>query len=166
VPWVASFKTIIGLNTKLPTPSAGAEATEARPQAPPRPAQELKTTPQTTQHNRDRTETEPKQNHATNQTRTPEKKTSRAFSTTTAQIAGAWKAAVVPIVSRLDPNTGTYHVDVIEPIADFPGDDDLETATTRINQLIESWVRPDPAQYYWVHRRFKTRPIQGEPKFY
>lgn len=86
--------------------------------------------------------------------------------TTTAQIAGAWKAAVVPIVSRLDPNTGTYHVDVIEPIADFPGDDDLETATTRINQLIESWVRPDPAQYYWVHRRFKTRPIQGEPKFY
>jgi KDO2-lipid IV(A) lauroyltransferase len=86
--------------------------------------------------------------------------------TTTAQIAGAWKAAVVPIVSRLDLDTGTYHVDVLAPIADFPGEDTLEDATARLNRLIESWVRPDPAQYYWVHRRFKTRPIKGEPKFY
>lgn len=86
--------------------------------------------------------------------------------TTTAQIAGAWKAAVVPIVSRLDPDTGLYHVDVLEPLDAFPGDDNLEAATARLNLLIESWVRPDPAQYYWVHRRFKTRPVLGEPKFY
>lgn len=84
---------------------------------------------------------------------------------TTAQIARNWDAAVVPIVSRLDAETGQYQVDVLPPLADFPGDQTLEQATTRLNQLIESWVRPDPAQYYWVHRRFKTRP-EGEPRPY
>lgn len=84
---------------------------------------------------------------------------------TTAQIAKTWKAAVVPIVSRLDGDTGRYHVDVLPPIADFPGEQSLEEATARLNSLIESWVEPDPAQYYWVHRRFKTRP-PGEERPY
>lgn len=76
----------------------------------------------------------------------------------TAQIAKSWNAAVVPVVSRLDIETGHYHVDVLPPIADFPGEQSLEDATARLNTLIESWLEPDPAQYYWVHRRFKTRP--------
>lgn len=83
----------------------------------------------------------------------------------TAQIAKNWDAAVVPIVSRLDPETGQYQVQVLPPLDDFPGEQTLEDATARLNQLIESWVRPDPAQYYWVHRRFKTRP-EGEPRPY
>lgn len=83
---------------------------------------------------------------------------------TTAQISRARNAAVVPIVSQLDLETGTYHVSVLPPLDDFPGDDN-EAATLRINQLIETHVRPDPAQYYWVHRRFKTRP-GDEPGFY
>jgi KDO2-lipid IV(A) lauroyltransferase len=82
-----------------------------------------------------------------------------------AQIAKTWEAAVVPIISRLDPDTGRYEVDIMPPIADFPGDDDPVRATTRLNALIEDAVRTDPAQYYWVHRRFKTRP-EGEPKIY
>jgi len=84
---------------------------------------------------------------------------------TTAQIARAWDAAVVPIISRLDVDTGRYHVQVLPPLEDFPGAADNVQATTRMNQLIESWIRPDPAQYYWVHRRFKTRP-KGEPQPY
>lgn len=84
---------------------------------------------------------------------------------TTAQIARNWNAAVVPIVSRLDEQTGHYHVKVLEPLQDFPGENSLEEATATLNRLIESWVRPDPAQYYWVHRRFKTRPI-GEKRPY
>lgn len=82
-----------------------------------------------------------------------------------AQIAAAWDAAVVPVISRLDPDTGRYQVIVGPPVDDFPGDDAPETATARLNRLIESEVRPDPAQYYWVHRRFKTRP-DGEAGFY
>ena len=84
---------------------------------------------------------------------------------TTAQIAKTWDAAVVPIVSRLDAETGRYHVDVLPPLEDFPGQQTPEEATTRLNALIEQWVRVDPPQYYWVHRRFKTRP-EGEPRIY
>ncbi|NYT22306.1 lysophospholipid acyltransferase family protein [Alcaligenaceae bacterium] len=84
---------------------------------------------------------------------------------TTAQIARNFDAAVVPIMSRLDADTGRYHVTVMPPLDDFPGDASLEEATARINRLIEDWARPDPAQYYWVHRRYKTRP-EGEARFY
>ena len=84
---------------------------------------------------------------------------------TTAQIARSFKAAVVPIVSRLNGETGRYHVDVLPPLADFPGEQSLEDATARLNLLIQSWVETDPAQYYWVHRRFKTRP-PGETRPY
>ena len=51
------------------------------------------------------------------------------------------------------------------PIPDFPGNEGPEADTAHINRLLEEWIRRDPAQYYWVHRRFKTRP-PGEPKPY
>ena len=34
-----------------------------------------------------------------------------------------------------------------------------------MNRWIESEIRHNPAQYLWVHRRFKTRP-PGEPPLY
>ncbi len=34
-----------------------------------------------------------------------------------------------------------------------------------MNAFIEEQVRSMPEQYYWVHRRFKTRP-PGQPKIY
>lgn len=82
-----------------------------------------------------------------------------------AHIAGAWDAAVVPIISKLNIQTGDYHVHIGAPVDDFPGADSAEQASTRLNQLIEQAIEPDPAQYYWVHRRFKTRP-EGEPGVY
>ncbi len=83
----------------------------------------------------------------------------------TAQIAKTWNAAIVPIVSRLDLDTGKYHISVLPPLPDFPGTQTPEEATAKLNGLIEGWVLPDPAQYYWVHRRFKTRP-EGEAPVY
>ena len=83
----------------------------------------------------------------------------------TAQIARTWQAKVLPVVSRLDETTGTYHVELLPPVPDFPGSIGPEADTSRINTLLEGWIRRDPAQYYWVHRRFKTRP-PGEPKPY
>jgi KDO2-lipid IV(A) lauroyltransferase len=50
-------------------------------------------------------------------------------------------------------------------MSDFPGEGTLEEATERMNALIEKYVREDPPQYYWVHRRFKTRP-EGQPGIY
>ncbi len=83
----------------------------------------------------------------------------------TAQIAKTWDAAIVPIISRLDLDTGKYHISVLPALPDFPGTQTPEEATARLNGLIEDWVLTDPAQYYWVHRRFKTRP-EGEARIY
>ena len=30
---------------------------------------------------------------------------------------------------------------------------------------MQHWIDAVPEQYYWVHKRFKTRP-NGEPSFY
>lgn len=46
----------------------------------------------------------------------------------------------------------------------FPTDD-AEADTRRMNAFIETEVLKRPAQYYWVHKRFKTRP-EGETGFY
>lgn len=83
----------------------------------------------------------------------------------TAQLARKWNAAVLPILDFWDPRTGRYHVEVLPELPDFPGDGSLEDATTRLNRELESWVLRCPSQYYWVHRRFKTRPL-GKPKLY
>ncbi len=83
----------------------------------------------------------------------------------TAQLAKKWDAAVLPVLGFWNPDTGRYHIEVLPQLADFPGTDSLEDATARLNRELESWVRRCPSQYYWVHRRFKTRP-PGEPKLY
>ncbi len=85
--------------------------------------------------------------------------------TATAQLARKFNMPVLPVLCFWNPTTGHYHVEVRAPIHDFPGSDDLTDATARLNQHIETWVRECPSQYYWVHRRFKTRP-PGEPKLY
>jgi Kdo2-lipid IVA lauroyltransferase/acyltransferase len=50
------------------------------------------------------------------------------------------------------------------PWSDFPSDDPVADAA-RMNRWIESEIRRNPAQYLWVHRRFKTRP-PGQPGLY
>ncbi|MDZ7811076.1 MAG: hypothetical protein U5L11_14660 [Arhodomonas sp.] len=50
------------------------------------------------------------------------------------------------------------------PRKGFPSGDDVADAE-RLNARLEVEVRRHPAQYYWVHRRFKTRP-DGEPMPY
>ncbi len=78
-----------------------------------------------------------------------------------ARLAGA---TVVPCVTRILPGGQGYAVEVGEPWADFPTDD-VEADTRRMNAWIEAAVRTMPEQYYWVHRRFKTRP-PGEARPY
>ncbi|HOL65620.1 MAG TPA: lipid A biosynthesis acyltransferase [Accumulibacter sp.] len=78
-----------------------------------------------------------------------------------ARLAGA---SVLPCLTRILPGGHGYLVSIGEPWADFPTDD-VVADTVRMNAWIESAVRTMPAQYYWVHRRFKTRP-PGEGKVY
>jgi KDO2-lipid IV(A) lauroyltransferase len=48
--------------------------------------------------------------------------------------------------------------------ADFPSED-AEADTARMNRELQALIDTMPEQYYWVHKRFKTRP-QGEPGLY
>lgn len=71
---------------------------------------------------------------------------------------------VLPCITRMLPGGQGYRVEIGEPWADFPTED-VEADVARMNRAIEQWVRAMPEQYYWVHRRFKTRP-PGAPKLY
>lgn len=73
-------------------------------------------------------------------------------------------AAVLSCVTRILPGGAGYEVELSPPWPDFPGDD-VEADTLRMNAWLEGVIRTMPAQYYWVHRRFKTRP-EGEPEIY
>ena len=71
-------------------------------------------------------------------------------------------ARVVPVVTRLAP--GGYDVRVHPAWADYPSDD-VTADTARMNAELQSWIDAMPEQYYWVHKRFKTRP-PGAPSVY
>lgn len=70
---------------------------------------------------------------------------------------------LVVVIEQLGMDEG-YRCEIVEPFPDFPSGD-VEADVARVNAFIEKCVRPMPAQYYWVHKRFKTRP-PGERKFY
>lgn len=59
---------------------------------------------------------------------------------------------------------GQYELELFPIIDPFPTGDDVQDAT-RINAEIERAIRKDPAQYMWVHRRFKSHP-QGKNFLY
>lgn len=78
-----------------------------------------------------------------------------------AQMTGA---VVIPAVARQRPRGRGYELEFQPPLADFPTGD-AQADTVRMNAVIEAAVRTMPEQYFWSHRRFKTRP-PGEPPFY
>jgi len=75
------------------------------------------------------------------------------------------KAVVIPIKTRVLPKGKGYEVSFGEPLADFPTGDDVHD-TTVMNTVIADMIRTMPEQYFWVHKRFKTRPPQETEKFY
>jgi len=81
-----------------------------------------------------------------------------------ARMARSLGMVVQPVLAEMLPGGQGYRVRYLPPWDDFPGDDD-EAATLRMNQWIEAEIRRNPAQYLWVHRRFKSRP-PGEPSLY
>ncbi|MBZ0226313.1 MAG: lipid A biosynthesis acyltransferase [Comamonas sp.] len=65
------------------------------------------------------------------------------------------RAKVLALYSRMTP-TG-YEAELTAAWPDFPTDDPVAD-TARMNRELEAVIRTMPSQYYWVHRRFKTRP--------
>jgi KDO2-lipid IV(A) lauroyltransferase len=71
---------------------------------------------------------------------------------------------VQPVVAEILPGGSGYRVTFLPPWEHWPTDDPRADAVT-MNRWIEEQVRRNPAQYLWVHKRFKTRP-KGEPSLY
>lgn len=76
--------------------------------------------------------------------------------TATARLVQMSGALVLPYFPQRLPD-GRYRLTILPPLADFPSADPTADAA-RINALLEDWIRRVPEQYFWVHRRFKSRP--------
>ena len=88
---------------------------------------------------------------------------SAAAVTGLAYIARETGAAVVPCVTRMLPGGG-YAARLYPAWTDFPSGDDHADAR-RMMAFVEERVLEMPEQWFWLHKRFKTRP-EGEARFY
>jgi Kdo2-lipid IVA lauroyltransferase/acyltransferase len=72
------------------------------------------------------------------------------------------RARVVPLRTRLTRNG--YEIEVMPAWTDFPSADAIAD-TALMNQRLEQMIEALPAQYYWVHKRFKDRPPGMAPVY-
>lgn len=80
------------------------------------------------------------------------------------RLAASTGAQVIPVIATFLPGYRGWRVKFYPAWENYPGDDMLEAAR-RMNAFIEERVREAPAEYFWTHKRFKTRP-EGEPSLY
>lgn len=83
----------------------------------------------------------------------------------TSRIAKLSGAVLIPAMYHGRDDASGYDITFLPPLAEFPGASPEEDAA-RLNRFFEDAVKRAPEQYYWVHRRFKTRPNPNDPKFY
>jgi KDO2-lipid IV(A) lauroyltransferase len=72
------------------------------------------------------------------------------------------RAKVVPLLTRI--TSGGYEVQVLPAWRDFPTDDPVAD-TALMNERLQDYIDGMPEQYYWVHKRFKTRPPGKGPVY-
>lgn len=82
--------------------------------------------------------------------------------TAPSKMAGRTDSKLIPFFyARTDKG---YVLDILPPLENYPSEDELADAT-RLNSILEDYIKKYPEQYLWQHRRFKTRP-DGEDGFY
>ena len=84
--------------------------------------------------------------------------------TSVSRLARLSGAEVCLMTTTLNPDRMGYTCNISAPLPNFPTDD-AKADTARLNKYIEDLVRERPAEYYWVHKRFKHRPPH-EPSLY
>ena len=84
--------------------------------------------------------------------------------TAPARLAAATEGQLIPVTTQFRPDYRGWRVRFHPAWQNFPGDD-MEAATRRMNAFIEEQVKQAPAEYFWSHKRFKTRPA-GLPSVY
>ena len=85
-----------------------------------------------------------------------------ATPTSLVRLAQLTNATVVPMVTRL---TAEGYLSTFYPGWRYDEGESVRDAVAAMNREIEAWIREDPSQYLWTHRRFKTRPA-GVPSVY
>ncbi|MGI9328212.1 MAG: LpxL/LpxP family Kdo(2)-lipid IV(A) lauroyl/palmitoleoyl acyltransferase [Pseudomonadales bacterium] len=84
--------------------------------------------------------------------------------TATARLARFNQSPVLLLSQHRRRDGVGWHLTFTPVVQNFPSGDDVVDAT-RMNALLEAEINKDPAQYLWVHKRFKTRP-EGEAQVY
>lgn len=87
-----------------------------------------------------------------------------ATMTSLPRIAQMTGAKVVPGITRILPGGAGYVLTFYPAWDNYPSGDDIAD-TRRMNEFIEQRILEMPEQYFWLHKRFKTRP-EGEKRFY
>jgi KDO2-lipid IV(A) lauroyltransferase len=87
-----------------------------------------------------------------------------ATMTSVPRIAQMTGAKVLPCITRLLPGSAGYVLTFYPVWENYPSGNDIAD-TRRMNEFIEDRAREMPEQYFWLHKRFKTRP-EGEEKYY
>ena len=70
-------------------------------------------------------------------------------------------APVLPVFIRRRPD-GRHVIDAGAPVP-VPPDGDVVAFTRAFNEAIEAAIRQAPEQWFWLHRRWKTRPVVENP---
>ena len=77
--------------------------------------------------------------------------------TTVSRLSKITGADVCMMTTTLKADESGYLCEISEPLKDFPGPDP-KIDTARLNQCFEKEILLRPAEYYWVHKRFKNPP--------
>jgi KDO2-lipid IV(A) lauroyltransferase len=80
------------------------------------------------------------------------------------RFASLTNSVVIPCMTTQKARGKGYKLEFFTPIENFPVSNEL-LDTARMNQAIEELIKISPEQYFWVHKRFKSRPA-GQPSVY
>ena len=84
-----------------------------------------------------------------------------ATNTATSRLAQISKAPLLTFHQRRLPGAEGYRLIFSPPVEGFPTGD-VAADARRVSQLVEALVRDQPADYLWVHRRFKTQAVKAD----
>jgi Kdo2-lipid IVA lauroyltransferase/acyltransferase len=78
--------------------------------------------------------------------------------TAISRLASITGAEVCLMITTLKADESGYICSISKPFEQFPTEDPVAD-TALLNTYFEKEIRLRPAEYYWVHKRFKNRPL-------
>jgi len=79
-------------------------------------------------------------------------------------LARLGRARVVPMYPLKDPDSGRVTVQVLPAFEGVPSDD-AAADLRQYNRFLEAQILKAPAQYWWLHRRFKSAPAGQSDRY-